>query len=169
MPDSVTVPSRFNGPLDSGNGGYTAGIVASFIEGTAEVSLRRPVPLDARLDVARKPDGSIELLDGEDVIADGHAAEPAIDVPAPVSPDEAREAAARYRGLADGPFSRCFVCGRAREDAFEVFAGEVEGRGVVASPWTPPGWTADEHGQVRARVPRGCPRLPDLLRRPHRR
>jgi hypothetical protein len=36
--------------------------------------------------------------------------------------------------LSDGLFSRCFVCGRAREDAFGVFAGAVEGRQLVASP-----------------------------------
>jgi hypothetical protein len=45
-------------------------------------------------------------------------------------------------------FSRCFVCGRAREDAFGVFAGMVEGREIVASPWTPPSWTADPAGTV---------------------
>ena len=57
-------------------------------------------------------------------------------------------AAARYRGRSDGLFSRCFVCGRAREDAFGVFAGAVEGRPLVASPWTPPSWTADAAGHV---------------------
>ena len=42
---------------------------------------------------------------------------------ADVSIGEAREAAGRYPGLEDGPFSRCFVCGRGREDALGVFAG----------------------------------------------
>jgi hypothetical protein len=42
-----------------------------------------------------------------------------------------------YRGLPDGPFSECFVCGRARGDAFGVFAGPVQGRRLVASTWTP--------------------------------
>jgi hypothetical protein len=50
--------------------------------------------------------------------------------------------------LSDGVFSHCFVCGRAREDAFGVFAGAVEGRWLVASPWTPPPWTADAAGTV---------------------
>ena len=71
-----------------------------------------------------------------------------IEVPAPLSAQEARLAAARYRGRSDGPFSRCFVCGRAREDTFGVFAGAVEGRQLVASPWTPPPWTADAAGRV---------------------
>jgi hypothetical protein len=65
-----------------------------------------------------------------------------------VSPHEARLAAAGYRGRSDGLFSRCFVCGRAREDAFGVFAGAAEGRQLVASPWTPPSWTAGAAGRV---------------------
>ena len=53
-----------------------------------------------------------------------------------------------YRGLAHGLFSRCFACGRARDDAFGVFPGPVERRELVASPWTPPDWTADSDGHV---------------------
>jgi len=149
MPESVSIPARFNGPLESGNGGYSAGVVAGFLEGPAEVSLRRPVPLGTELDVARQDDGSVRLLDGEALVAEGRAApELDVEVPAPVSPHEARLAAGRYRGRSDGLFSRCFVCGRAREDAFGVFAGAVDDRELVASPWTPPPWTADESGNV---------------------
>jgi hypothetical protein len=148
--DSVSIPSRFNGPLESGNGGYCSGVAAGFVEGTAEVSLRRPIPLDTPLDVAREDDGSVRLLDGEEIVVEAQQVpELDVEVPEPVSPHEARVAAERYRGLTDGLFSRCFVCGRAREDAFGVFAGAVEGRGLVASPWTPPAWTADTAGHVR--------------------
>jgi hypothetical protein len=149
MPDSLSVPSRFNGPLESGNGGYCAGLAAGFLEGPAEVTLRRPVPLDTPLDVVREKDGSLRVLDGEELVIEALAVpefEP--EVPEPVSPDEARLAAARYRGRSDGLFSHCFVCGRAREDAFGVFAGQVDGRQVVASPWTPPSWAADADGHV---------------------
>ena len=149
MPESVSIPKRFNGPLDSGNGGYSAGVVAGLLDGSAEVSLRRPVPLDTLLDVARDDDGSVRVLDGEALVAEARSApELEVEVPDPVSSHEARLAAARYRAPSDGVFSRCFVCGRAREDAFGVFAGAVEGREVVASPWTPPSWTADAAGHV---------------------
>lgn len=149
MPDTVSVPSRFNGPLDSGNGGYSAGIVAGFLEGAAEVSLRSPVPLDTALDVIRDEDGSIRLLAGEELVAEGRSAELDIEVPDPVSVEDAREASKGYRGLTDGLFSNCFVCGKNRADAFGVFAGAVDGRKVVASPWTPPASTADDSGAVR--------------------
>jgi hypothetical protein len=147
--ESLVIPSRFNGPLESGNGGYCSGVVASFLEGAAEVSLRRPVPLERSLNVVRETDGSVRVLDGEALVAEARAApEFDVEVPAPVSPNEARLATAGYRGLSDGLFSRCFVCGRARADGLGVFAGAVEGRQLVASPWTPPSWTADAAGRV---------------------
>jgi hypothetical protein len=149
VPEPFSIPSRFNGPLESGNGGYCSGVVASFVEGPAEVSLRRPVPLDTQLDIVPESDGSVKVLDGEALVAQARSApELEVEVPAPVNLHEARLAATHYRGVSEGVFSRCFVCGRAREDAFGVFAGEVDGRQLVASPWTPPSWTADEAGRV---------------------
>jgi hypothetical protein len=149
VPESLTIPRRFNGPLDSGQGGYVAGVVAGFLDGVAQVSLRRPVPLETPLELVREDDGSVGVVDGETLVAEGRRVSGVeAEVPAPVSPSEARAAAERYRGPPDGLFSRCFVCGPAREDAFGVFAGTVEGREVVASPWTPPEWAADANGEV---------------------
>jgi hypothetical protein len=147
--ETLSVPSRFNGPQESGNGGYCSAVVASFVEGPAEVTLRSPVPLDTSLEV-RRENGTVLVLDDETLIAE---AEPGpdldLEVPDPVGVEEARAAAARYRGSDDGLFSHCFVCGPARKDSLRVFAGNVEGRELVASPWTPPAWTADEAGRVR--------------------
>jgi hypothetical protein len=151
--ESVTIPRRFNGPLESGNGGYCSGVIAGFLGGVAEVNLRSPVPLDTPLLVAREDDGSLRVLDGDMLVADARSA-PGFDgeVPAPVTVEEAHSASARYRGSPEGGFSRCFVCGRARPDALGVFAGAVEGRKLVASTWTPPAWTADATGQVRPEI-----------------
>jgi hypothetical protein len=145
---TITIPARFNGPLESGNGGYSCGAFAAALGGLAEVSLRSPVPLDTPLALERE-DGSLRVLDGETLVAEARAV-PGVEVelPAPVGLEEARRASAHYRGASDGIFSRCFVCGRAREGSFEVFAGAVEGRDLVASPWTPPRWTADASGRV---------------------
>jgi hypothetical protein len=151
-PHAVTIPHRFNGPLDSGQGGYSAGLVATFIDGPADVSLRRPVPLDTPLEVATDGDGdgTVRVLAGEELIADGRPAHGLeVDVPEPVGLDAAREATSRYAGEREGPFSRCFVCGLTREDGFHVFAGRVAERRVLASPWTPPAWAAGDDGVVR--------------------
>lgn len=124
-------------------------MLASYVGGAAEVSLRRPIPLGTPLGVVHQSDGSVQLVDGEILLAEARPT-PEFDIqpPAPVSPEQARLAMVGYRGLSDGPFSRCFVCGRARADAFGVFAGAVEGRDLVAAPWTPPSWTADPDGHV---------------------
>jgi hypothetical protein len=146
---TLSVPGRFNGPLTSGHGGYCSGVIAGFVEGPAEVTLRSPVPLDTRLDVAPEDDGSIRVLDGETLVAEAHSApELELEVPSPVGVEAARQASTRYRGRSDGLFGRCFVCGRGRDDALGVFAGSVDGRGLVASPWTPAPWTAGDSGQV---------------------
>ena len=151
MPGPLVIPARFNGPSESGNGGYSAGAIAAFLDGSAAVSLRRPVPLDTPLEVS-VDDRSAQVLDGDSLIAE---AEPVSDfdleIPEPVGLSEARQASTHYRGLPEGQFSRCFVCGLAREDSFHVFAGEVKGRDVVASPWVPPEWTADEEDRDRVR------------------
>jgi hypothetical protein len=154
VPATIEIPQRFNGPLDSGNGGYCSGVVAELVDGPAEVSLLSPAPLDRALTVERRDDGTVRLLDERTLVAEGRpAAGPVeLDVPEPVGIDSARAAMARYRGLTDGPFCRCFVCGRAREDALGVFAGRVEGRDLVASTWTPPEWTAAEDGVVRPEI-----------------
>jgi hypothetical protein len=149
LTDSVSIPKRFNGPLDSGNGGYSCGVIANLVEGQAEVSLRRPVPLDTPLTVVRGDDGSVRALDGRDLVLDAHPrAELDLDVPAPVGLPEAREAMSGYEGSDNGPFCRCFVCGRARADSYRVFAGPLDERDVVASAWTPAAEIADADGNV---------------------
>jgi hypothetical protein len=148
VPQTIVIPSRFNGPLTSGHGGYCSAVFASCLEGQAEVTLRSPVPLDTPLDVAPQSNGAVRVLNDETLVAEARPAELDVEVPSPVGPEDARLAKERYRGSPDGLFGHCFVCGRGREDAFGVFAGAVEGRDVVASPWRPPDWTADESGHV---------------------
>jgi hypothetical protein len=146
---TLSIPGRFNGPLTSGHGGYCSGVIAGFVEGPAEVTLRSPVPLDTPLDVIRENDGSVRVLDGETLVAEAHSTpELELGVPEPVSVEQARQATTGYSGKPDGLFAHCFVCGPAREDALGVFAGRVEGRELVASPWTPPAWTADAERRV---------------------
>jgi hypothetical protein len=146
---TLSVPGRFNGPLERGHGGYSSAVIAEFVEGQAEVTLRSPVPLDSPLEIGHE-DAAVLVFDGESLIAEAESIpELELEVPPPVDPEQARLAKGRYRGATDDLFSHCFVCGRAREDALGVFAGQVDGRDLVASPWTPPAWTAGDSGEVR--------------------
>ena len=54
--NTLTIDRRYRGPLHSGNGGYTAGRLAAFVDGPAEVTLRLPPPLDRPLTVAEQDD-----------------------------------------------------------------------------------------------------------------
>jgi hypothetical protein len=148
--ETIVIPGRFNGPRESGNGGYTGGVLANRLDGAVEASLRSPVPLDQELELGPDEEGTLQLRQGEKPIAEARPIA-AVDlaVPAAVTPEEAHRAAANYRGLDDGLFCECFVCGRARADSFEVFAGRVEDRDLVATPWTPPAWSAGDDGAVR--------------------
>ncbi len=148
---TLTIPSRFNGPTTSGNGGYSCGTLATHIKGPASVSLRRPVPLDEPLEVRAGEEGAVGAFDAAgELVAEAVPAPPlapwsgpAIDLAA------AREARKRYAGPAEGLFAHCFVCGRARPDSLGVFAGPVGEEGAIASSWIPPDWAADEGGAVR--------------------
>ena len=123
----IVVERRFNGPLTSANGGYACGRVARFVDGPAEVTLRRPVPLDTRLDTERHDDGRVTLHHDGALLAEGEPALPLDDVVPPRRPTvaEARQAT-RYRW--DGRpelLSHCFVCSPDRADGLGVNFGPL--------------------------------------------
>ena len=68
------IERRFRGPTESGNGGYTCGLVAAFVDGPAEVTLRLPPPLDRPLDVVRDGD-AVRVLDGDTLVAEAKPAD----------------------------------------------------------------------------------------------
>jgi hypothetical protein len=149
----ITIPSRFNGPPASANGGYTCGVVAGLV-GTEEVtvSLRLPPPIDRPLEVVR--DGErVELRDGDAVVAEGEPAELRLDVPEPATPEQAAAAsrAGEDHWCVHHPFPTCFTCGPAREpgDGMRLFPGELDGGPRFATPWIPDASLDDGTGHVR--------------------
>ena len=136
MPDEIVIERRFRGPTESGNGGYTCGLVARFVDGAAEVTLRVPPPLDHPLAVERDGE-AVRILDGAGVVAEGKPASVDLEVPDPPSFEEAASAALPEGDL-DSPFPECFVCGahRSAGDGLRIFAGPL-GEGMVAATWVP--------------------------------
>jgi hypothetical protein len=130
----MIIERRYRGPVQSGNGGYTAGRLAAFVDGPAEVTLRLPPPLDRPLTVVRE-DGRVQLLDGEALVAEARPGTPDLEPPAPPSLAEAEEAAAAYVPFG-GNFSECFSCGVRPDDGLCIHAGPVAGRDLHAAPWT---------------------------------
>jgi hypothetical protein len=135
----LLIPARFNGPPGTGNGGYTAGLLASQLPGQCvEVTLRIPPPLDSPLRVEHIDTGGVEVYDGARLVATGRPVSPP-DLPVPaVSYEEAVAAAAAYPGFVDHPFPTCYVCGPERPDGLRIFPGPLpDGRGTAA-PWRVP-------------------------------
>jgi len=150
LPDFINIAARFCGPPESGNGGYTCGLLAARLDGPAEVTLRRPPPLERDLAVRRSIDGLV-LMDGDQPVAEARHARLELDPPPCPGIGAAAEAAGRYHGLEEHAFPTCFVCGpgRASGDGLRIFAGEVDRDGLVACPWRPGADLADDHGRVR--------------------
>jgi hypothetical protein len=154
MSETVTIESRYNGPPHSGNGGYSCGVLAAFIDGPATVRLSQPPPLDVALDVRRQADGAVVMeRDGDPV---GRAVAAAFDSAVPDAPTvpEARAATAGFAGFRAHSFPTCYVCGPGRpgHDGLELFTGPVAGREIFASPWRPTADMRDASGMVRPEI-----------------
>jgi hypothetical protein len=149
--EQLIIPRRFNGPPASGNGGYSCGAVAAFIDGVATVRLHAPPPLDTPLAVSRLEGGAVEVRDGATLVASGRPGILDLDVPAAPGLEAARRGRERYPCYREHPLGTCFVCGPHRPDGdgLEIFVGSVGSDGLVACPWNPATELADETGVVR--------------------
>jgi hypothetical protein len=122
---SIVLERRFNGPRDSANGGYACGRLAALVDGPAEVTLRRPVPLETPLDAERHDDGSVTLHHEGALVAEAGPALP-LDLEPPHRPTvaEAREAA-RHSFVAPDLLACCYVCSPRRADGLGVTFGPL--------------------------------------------
>jgi hypothetical protein len=153
---AITIPRRFNGPPDSGNGGYSCGVLGGLVDAPAvEVTLRAPPPLEREMPVEER-DGALSALDGETVVAEARPTEIDIDLPDPVPFAEAvrADAASQYRDVEGHWFDTCFVCGpsRAEGDGLRMFPGALPGGERYATLFRPEPSLADATGRVRSEV-----------------
>jgi hypothetical protein len=146
---SIVIPRRFNGPPNSGNGGYVCGRLAQCLPGPVSVRLRRPPPLEHPLQV-EITDGEARLLDGEQLVATARTAELSLQPPATATFAQAELAARAYPGFLRHQLPTCFVCGpqRAAGDGLRIFAGPTADRAVWAAPWIPHASLANAEGRV---------------------
>lgn len=178
----VTIPGQFNGPTDSGNGGWVCGLMAdewnrAHGRGPVETTLHQPPPLASTL-AWEHDDGDLRLVTaGGALIATARAGRLTLIDPPAVTTDDALRGRQAYAGHRTHPYPRCFTCGplRADGDGLRLFAGLVTD-GVAATPWqahpafdtgdgaisTPVSWAAiDCSGALAA----GFPDVPMLLGR----
>jgi hypothetical protein len=149
---TVFVASRFSGPPNSGNGGYTAGLLSYHIGSPCEVTLRKPIPIEKEMGVL----GDFEcrrLMAGEELIAEAvYPRDLSIETPEPVSFEAAQAAMEKSPAFQNHPFPTCFVCGPQRSDGLRIFPGSVSGPEeprMFASAWIPTEEFTDRAGMVR--------------------
>lgn len=164
MTETLRILKRFNGPYDSGNGGYCAGLAAQLLPSAdaVEVTLRAPVPLEQTLR-AHTTDTGLDIMtdDASTRILIMSLKSAWLETPNIRSPglDAAIVAAASYRDVEDHVLPHCFVCGPARPvgDGLRIFPDwlkEPSGLDnpnsfpVVAAPWQPTPDLADASGNI---------------------
>jgi hypothetical protein len=161
MTEAVRIPSRYCGPPDSANGGYTCGIAAGAIGGTnVEVTLHAPPPLDRTMEL--QSDGAeASLVEAGTVIATARPTEEPVDIPAdaPLPPPYEDVAAAAaifdvdaYRHRHEYP--TCFTCGpdRAVGDGLRIFPAPTDRADRRAWPWTPDASVLTDAGTIEVPV-----------------
>ena len=164
MTETIRIQKRFNGPHDSGNGGYSAGLAAQFLPDAeaVEVTIRAPVPLDQTLRAHATETGFDIMTDDASTRILVMSLRPTwLETPNVQSPglEAATVAAASFRYAEDHFLPRCFVCGPARPvgDGLRIFSDwlkEPSGLDnpnsfpVVAAPWQPTPNLADASGHI---------------------
>jgi hypothetical protein len=150
MKPQIIIDSRYCGPSDSGNGGYTCGLLSDFIHGPAEVTLLLPPPLQQLLEVDIQ-DNRVILSNKGVPIAEAVPTSIEIEIPEPPSFLEAQKATTNPVMLKDHFFPTCFVCGPERlpGDGLRILPGPVAGQKYIAAPWIPDTSLVDEMGKVR--------------------
>jgi hypothetical protein len=148
--ERLEIGARFCGPPEVGNGGYVAGRLARHLPGSCEVALRAPAPLEQPLEIRRGDEGSVELFDGDTLIARARPSRLQLEAPGPPSFAEASERAGSCRALQTHPFPRCFVCGpdRAPGDGLRILPGWLPRRQQAAAVFVPGEDLAGDDGRV---------------------
>lgn len=128
---TVVIPSTHSGPPGIGHGGYVAGLLTPHVSGAAQVTLRRPAPLNVDLELSASETGWA-ISDASGVIADVTASTLELDIPPIPSLDEARtaEAGSPSRWYEKGVHPTCFGCALFRDDqiGLAIGVGPVDGR-----------------------------------------
>jgi hypothetical protein len=152
MSDQIWLDRWFQGPSGSGQGGWTAHLLAGRIDHPVTMAIRAPVPLETPLDVTHDVQNDRWLLvdhTGPQAVT-VMVAEPWESLFAatePVTVEAAAAARRRFTTVVDPhPVPFCFSCGL-QHDSMRVHAGPL-GDDRFATDWTAPSWAVGDDGAV---------------------
>lgn len=152
MKSQINISSRFCGPIDSANGGYTCGILSNAIEGTAEVTLRHPPPINKVMEIRQEEKNYFVLYGQDRVIAEAKPAKlELVPPPRPPNIEVAKLSTIKEEDIEDHYFPDCFVCGPKRRpgDGLRIFPGPVKDDTYIAAAWIPDYSLSDEKEYIK--------------------
>jgi hypothetical protein len=155
----LVIGRGFNGPRLSGNGGYVGGVMAERFtrrlggDGTVEITLRAPVPVDKPLQVVHEAD-ALMLRDRATLLCEARAGSVAHLKPPPAPSDwlDVMRRGEEGGSPEDSDFGECIVCGRGRAigDGLRVLGSAGPEPGTSLSCWLPHVNHADNRGRIRS-------------------
>ena len=163
-PTIISIDSRYNGPINCGNGGYISGLLASFIEGDAEIRINAAFPIETPLHL-KSLDTGIGVYRDDIVSANTvllGSARPislTLEIPSPPSLARAKRAGERFHFIHLSDPKGCYVCSpiRSQEEGLHVYCGglnptqEKEKENIiVAGVWRPRENLSNAEGKVDA-------------------
>lgn len=136
--NTVTIPSHCNGPANSGNGGYSCGILAASIDGPARVRLHVPPPLETPLEVRSGESVEVQMFAGDVLVGTAWPVDFELAIPKAPSLQQAEDASTRFPAYEEHAYATCYVCGpERRDDGLCLFPGPVDDWSLLACVWRP--------------------------------
>ncbi|MBW1816900.1 MAG: hypothetical protein JRJ60_07045, partial [Deltaproteobacteria bacterium] len=90
LPREVIIDPRFEGPTDITLGGYISGFMADHIDSeTVEVTMRAPTPMGKKLQIYFEAPDRVVMRDGHTLLNEARPSELELDLPEPITLDEA--------------------------------------------------------------------------------
>ncbi len=124
---SVSIDSVFNGPINCGNGGYISGLLASFIEGDAEIRINAAFPVNTPLQVKKTGQG-IGAYRDDKLLGSARSIQLELAIPTPPSLANATAASQRFSFIHASDPKGCYVCSplRSETNGLRVFCGPLK-------------------------------------------
>ena len=155
---TVSIDKLYNGAANAGNGGYICGLMASFIDGDAEVRVNNAFPVETPLQPVMTGDGGVEMYLGDKLLGSARPTVLELNIPTPPDFETARRASEDFIFLHSIDAKGCYVCSpiRTPDKGLRVFIGPMDnlakrsvGENLVAAQWRPTPNLADKDGHIK--------------------
>ena len=156
----VSIDGLYHGAINAANGGYICGLLASYVDGDAEVRINHSFPVETPLQPVTTDEGGIEMYLGDKLLGSAPPVSLELDIPTPPSYEHARRASENSIFLHNVGGQGCYVCSPIRKpgEGLRLFIGALdnihersEDENLTAALWRPTPDLAGRDGNVEDR------------------